>query len=521
MRLVPSWLSRRLDFKASRPKASGSLFTETAFDRFLALVSIIPDPDEILKRAGITRDKLRQLSHDDEVSAAMDTRREALIGTPWRLEAKAEGEQVDFVAAQLAPWMEEILSGAMEALPYGYSVLEAVYKRVDGRIGFEKIAEKPFEWFAPQRDGSLLYLSASSGTGEVVPADKFFVTQRRATYRNPYGESLYSRLYWAWFFRAHGWRFWAKWLERFGTPLLLGTSSSVALADVSALADALGLAVQDAAIAVGAGSSVTAVESKAGAGHFEAFERACCARIQKVILGQTLTTDSGGSSGKSGSYALGQVHNEVRLDRRNADIRMVSRTAQSIVNVLWSLNAFAGEPPIFIMRDDTGLEADRAERDAKLMREGLKLTKDYFTRAYDYEDEDIDEDAMNAPVVPAAPGASPSPDDSSPADPKKKANVGKPADVKAGTVFGTQFTPTQQAIEDALDPVIARALPPISQDDIREAIIAAASPEDLAQRLAVLMNGRSLQEFEDTLAKCIFAADVLGYVHAEESKHSN
>jgi hypothetical protein len=45
---------------------------------------------------------------------------------------------------------------------------------------------------------------------------------REPTYRQPYGRALYSQLYWPWFFRKMGWQFWMKFLERWGTPFLVG-----------------------------------------------------------------------------------------------------------------------------------------------------------------------------------------------------------------------------------------------------------------------------------------------------------
>ena len=67
------------------PKKSAALFQETVFDQFLGMMGRIPDPDEVLKKAGIKRENLRMLEADDDLVAALDTRREAVLGTPWRL----------------------------------------------------------------------------------------------------------------------------------------------------------------------------------------------------------------------------------------------------------------------------------------------------------------------------------------------------------------------------------------------------------------------------------------------------
>jgi hypothetical protein len=147
--------------------------------------------------------------------------------------------------------------------------------------------------------------------GEPTLPEKMFLTAHRQTYRNPYGEALYSRLYWPWFFRAHGWRFWVKWLERFGTPLLLGKTTSQVQGRGDALADARarGAGLRDRGRQRSNGDRR---RSEGGRGALRGVRARLCGRVQKLILGQTLTTDAGGSSGKMGSQALGNVHNEVR-----------------------------------------------------------------------------------------------------------------------------------------------------------------------------------------------------------------
>ena len=56
---------------------------------------------------------------------------------------------------------------------------------------------------------------------------------------NPRGKALMSRVYWLWYFKTNGWRFWAKYLERFGSPLLVGKSNATDQTDMQAFADQL------------------------------------------------------------------------------------------------------------------------------------------------------------------------------------------------------------------------------------------------------------------------------------------
>jgi phage gp29-like protein len=501
------------------PVARTSLFVEQATDDFLKWVTTVAEPDEVLKKAGVTRAALRALTGDDDITAALDTRREALLSTEWRLEEQPDTpeEPMAFIMEQFRPHAERFLRACMEALPYGYSVQEAVFLENEGRICIGEITEKPFEWFVPRLDGTVLWRSREYPQGQPTDPRKYFLTARSQTYRNPYGEAMFSRLYWPWLFRTNGWKFWVKWLERFGNPFVIGMTAGGA--DV--MSKALAAAVNSATIAVGSGDKVDIVAAQGTGEQFERFERLLIARYQRLILGQTLTSDAGGSSGKSGSFALGKIHNEVRLDRRNADCRMCASTGQKLVDVLWALNEFQGSPPRFVIQDETGLEMERAERDAVLVsRAGIKLTPDYFVRMYDYEVGDLDEEAMSAARDMVINGGFMDEDeqvvdqDEGPNDNGAPSQQGRRRVNNAAILFARKFTPNQQAIEDALDAVLPSASSPIADEAIKDAIRSAQSPQDLAQRLATLFAGRSVGEFRDALSGALYVADFMGYAHA-------
>lgn len=515
---------------STRPAARTSLFTEQATDTFLRFMSNMADPDEVLRKAGINRPMLRALTGDDEITAALDTRREALLSTEWRLEAQPDTpeEPLAFIAEQFTPHAERFLRACMEALPYGYSVQEAIYIRTaEGRVGIAQITEKPFEWFVPQLDGAVLWRSMAHPQGEETDARKYFLTARGQTYRNPYGEALFSRLYWPWLFRTAGWKFWVRWLERFGNPLLVGQTAG----DAKTMLDALVKAQNSATVSVGMGDKVEVVGADGGGEQFATFERAVVARYQRSILGQTLTSDTGGSSGRSGgSYAAAKVHNEVRLDKRNADCRMCMVTGQKLVDVLWTLNAFPGSPPRFVIQDSTGLESERAERDALLVsKTGLKLTPDYFVRVYDFLHEDLDEDAMNAATRaalsladrrdnlsgddPAVKGEGPN-DNGGPSEQGKPKKPVKGKDFAA--LFGSrEFTPRQQEIEDGIDDTLDRLGDVLGDAEIKAAIRVSTTRDELVANLTALLADAPRAEFREVMERALFAADVLGYIHAE------
>ncbi len=482
--------------------ASAMLYEETAVAQMVKHLTRLPDMDAVLKQAGIKRHNLRTLLFDDEIAQACETRLDALLAVPMRIEP-SEGAPADLLRDILKPVIRDAISGAFSARLYGYSVMEAVYMpRADGKIGLKFLGEKPMQWFEPKPDGQLIYFpDDGSGGGEGIPIDqefKFFLTRSRPSYANPFGEALISRLYWPWFFRQNGWKFWAKFLERFGSPLLVGKSSKP-----QEMVNALLMAHSQAVIGIGPTDTVEAVGAAAGnnGAAFESFEAAILRRIQKVVLGQTLTS---GTDNGSGNRALGQVHDAVRMDKRTSDIDLIQGTVQRVIDALCALNKLPAHTVIFA--DGTGLEADRAVRDKDLFAVGVRFNRGYFEDAYDLNSADFE---LSSDISPSAPNQRSS------IKPTTKA-ARFSLDGKANQA-ATVFTAEQQTLELHADSMLEQAPQPIDTATLRGIILAATSPEDLESRL--------IQAAADTLPhsqlaaiieQAIFAADVVGYTEASK-----
>lgn len=367
--------SKNKDKAPKKALSKGSLYSQEAVSQFYKLSKQI-DLDETLRKAGIKRHRLAILLDDDEISQAVETRVDALLATPCRFEPSDTPEAI-LLMQEIKEWFAEIASGSINALLFGYSVLEAVYDQADdGQIGFQWIGEKPMEWFEPKNDGRLIYRQDGSGKEtEVDQVFKFFMTRRKATYKQPYGKALLTVVYWLDFFRKNGFKFWAKFLERFGTPILKGKCKNSEPDDMN---QALLSAHAQSVISIDAEDDVEilAVSSSGNAGtSFETFNNTIIRQIQKVILGQTLTSGTDGT----GSRALGEVHDNVRKDKLNADIRLVTPTFQAIVDALCALNGW-GKHEIILGEKSKQLNKDQAERDVKLKDAGAVFTPQYFIR---------------------------------------------------------------------------------------------------------------------------------------------
>ena len=173
--------------KSKKDKVKNKALSNGSLDSHLAVKSFFnagkaADIDETLMKAGIQRHRLSVLLEDDEIGQAAETRLDALLGAPYRLEPN-DTPEAELLTQELNEWFVELATCAHNALFFGYSVQEAIYTQKDSHIGLEWIGEKPMEWFEPKNDGRLIYRAESGYEGEVDQTVKFFLTRRKSSYK--------------------------------------------------------------------------------------------------------------------------------------------------------------------------------------------------------------------------------------------------------------------------------------------------------------------------------------------------
>ena len=484
----------------SKPE-SGALYSHEAEQALISYLTKMPDGDEVLRKAGVTRPRLKVMMYDDEIYQAIEKRQDKLESASWRVEPMDRPES-KIIMEHLREWWSEILLGAQNARWYGYSVLEAIYTKpeepslhIEGDtitpfIGFKWIGEKPMQWYEPKNDGRLMLLANYNTTRQDQEVDqrfKHFLTRCKSTYENPLGEALLSRLYWVWFFKTSGFKFWAKFVEKFGLPMLVGKTAG----KTTDMRDALLRAHASSVIALSGTDSVeiqTANTNGNASQTFEVFDKNLERRIQKVILGQTLTSGTDGA----GSRALGDVHLEVQNSKYKADVRMIMPTIQAIINALCDLNGW--ERHRVIIGEEKSLEEPKADRDVKLKNAGAVLTPQYFKREYGLEDGDvIEQNQIGFNQFTTLPHQAFN----------FKASVNK-------------LSPEQQEVEELTDGQDELQL--LKPDQVKELIFKSDSPESLAYHLMQLIPGATQTQFTANLDQALYAADVLGYVTAQNGK---
>lgn len=477
----------------TKPKAAG-MMTEVAVENLTSMMGRKADVDEVLRQAGLSRQRLSVLMTDDEISQAMETRLDAVVNAPWRL-IEDHGEQTQFLIEQIKYWHNEIVSGAWEACPYGYSVMEAVYAQLDdGKIIIKELQVKPLEWFEPKNDGRLIYrnnLNLNVNGVDVYRAYpyKFFLTRRKPTYKQPYGDPLLSKLYWSWFFRTNTTKFWVKFLERFGSPLLVGKvgGQSRVQEDIDAMTSALLNAHAQAVVSIGAEDSIETVGTSAsgsGSSAFEAFDTVLTRRIQKVVLGQTLTSGTDGT----GSRALGQVHENVRQDKRNSDLRMITPTFQGIVDAICLLNGF--EKHTIVLGGEQDLKMEVVDRDLKLKDLGVQFTETYIQEVHGLKPEHFK--MTNAQL-----------------DQTPKQFTALPQQALRFAAKPNKVDKDQAEIDELAD---SQSFKLLDNQQLKELIFKSESPEELANHLMHMIPNATKQQFNAQLDEALYAAAVFGVI---------
>ncbi len=317
------------------------------------------NPDEVVRKKGL-RVFEQMESKDGHYASVLQTRKLALLGRGFEIQPASDDprdqEQAAFVRWNLEAMRGSFLQDRLEILDglgKGFSLSELVWTRIErgpykGLIGLKAIKAKDqnaFGFAVDEFDNILadgilqnplmthgmrmantlswtseekLRGSSVQGTNIRLPREKFvhFVFNGRA--ENPYGRGLGSACYWYSWFKTEGFKFWMIFLERFGSPTVqVEVEGSVGKAEEEQLQTILQQIQQETGFMVPKGVVVKLLEAaRAGDASYEKLVGVCNAEISKIVLGQTLTSQQG----DVGSLALGEVHNEVRLDLLRYDV---------------------------------------------------------------------------------------------------------------------------------------------------------------------------------------------------------
>lgn len=406
-------------------------------------LGIMPDPDEVIKKAGLNASVYRDILTDAHAAGSMMQRKsrvkrmKLVILAGDAKDAKSVKAR-DMVEAQIddISRMPNVLNEILEAPFFGATYLEMFWSRTpimrgtpNGEIVLTDLMSKPYEWFAWDLDGNLKIKEnmLTPLRTKFVPENKIYPVVKDGTYINPYGDRAAKRAYWPYLFKKGGFRFWTEFLEKFGQPFLFGKPDPSKNQDeVDEFFEALVDMVRNGVAVSQTGSQkdiIEVVESKGKAGSTDAhkaYKNAMNIEISKAILGETLTIENS----ETGSQAATETHLEVLESIQDEDKQMAENAYFRIFKTITRLN-FGPEvkSPIARLVDTQKISSDIAERDSTLTKNlGVRFKKEYVAETYN-----INEDHFEMSKEPVKPP------EETPAEPQGAQGGGTVEDEPDGT----------------------------------------------------------------------------------------
>lgn len=470
---------------------------------FYNFLSKMANPDVVLRKTGKGIETLRLLVNEGQVATCVSSRKAGVLSLQWSLKYPEGNEKYKefydgiFTTGKSTSKkinVYKLMSEILNAPLYGYQPLEIVWEALNGYVVPQKIEAKPQEWFFFNSDRQLCFKEKGNSDGVMLDEafKKFLCPRHDSDYMNPYGQAVLSRCFWDVVFIKGGMEFWIKFIEKYGMPFFTGKyEEGASEADKASLLDMLEKMVQDACAIFPNNSTVEIKEAagkSASAQIYAQLIQICKNNISKNILGQTLTTDVG----SSGSYAAGKVHAEVREDIVNADCRLVIDTMNQFLEWIHEINFNDDNAPTFELNDEEDIKEKveiqkaKADRDTTIQQLGVKFSKDYIQRTYEFEDGDIEMVEITG------------------TDSKPPTNFAE----------GDSSTPTPQENIDKLADCFSDAeLEKMIDGSIKQVIQHFAEtkdPESTQELLATLYPDMKAPDLEEMLTKSIFISNIWG-----------
>jgi phage gp29-like protein len=289
---------------------------------------------------------------------------------PTSVEDKAAAEFISQAILDIPDWIRSC-SAIMDSCLWPVSVVEKVFEIRDSRFMISKLVPVPHHLESYQT-GSIRLKSTDAAGMPICeyhdPDPDRYIIHRGHLLTTPdnYGGPMRSILFWT-LFRSCNRDWWIRFLERFGSPFLVGKYESGDENTRNLLRQAFSSATKLFGIAVSRDVDIELQQANQTSGDaFKQFIETANSEISRLIVGQTLSSTASATGLGSG---VASIQSEVRDDIRQFDALMLLETIkQQIVDQLLEINGFSGDVTL------TWGSASLAE-----LRNRVGLLKDLFT----------------------------------------------------------------------------------------------------------------------------------------------
>ena len=288
-------------------------------------------------------------------AAQLATRKRAVVALEWSVEPasdKLRDKKIAEFVAKAIPKIKEATFDLLDCIGKGYSVGELLWDTSGGEWTIAGIERVDPRWFQHDKvDGKTLRMRTDSDiNGIPLTPGKYIVINSAAKSGLPIRGGLARAASYSYLFHNFSLRDWVTFCEMFGIPLRLGRyeAGAVSPSDLDVLYQAVRDLGTDSAAMLPKNMEIefpTVGSGRVGADLWEKLLDYLDRQVSKLVLGQTLTADTG--KGGGGSYALGSVHNDVRIDILRADATaLASAINKQLVKLLVDLNFGGSDYPM-------------------------------------------------------------------------------------------------------------------------------------------------------------------------------
>jgi phage gp29-like protein len=269
---------------------------------------------------------------DGHILSEMSKRRRAVTALEWTITPpnnasaaeEANAEKLSELMQGLDDF-EDVLFDITDAIGKGFCCLEIEWENIGKAWLPKSIQHRPQSWFQLNRGFTQTIMLRGAGGGTALQPFGWMVHKHKAKSGYLERSALFRVLAWPYLFKNYSLGDLAEFLEIYGIPLRLGKYPSGATeTEKLTLLQALTQIGHNAAGIIPAGMEIEFNDAATGdPAAFKLMMEWCDKTQSKAILGGTLTSQADGASSTN---ALGNVHNEVRKELTDSDVKQVAKT---------------------------------------------------------------------------------------------------------------------------------------------------------------------------------------------------
>lgn len=324
--------------------------------QLMDLLTELPDPDVILRKAGIDYDVYNEILADPHVIGEVRSLRSGLLGMKYEITAGDDSTQADKAKElcqsifkhpphQSMRWPDLTWSIGKAAL-VGRRVHHVHWQLKDRQMVPASIFDISHQSFAFNYDGELLIRTIERPEGEPGETYRWLVTRHMPDRQNPYGVALLSTCFWPWMFKNGGLKFFVKFCEKFGVPWPIGKYPDGSDdTKINELITRLQNMLEDAVAAIPEDVELNLLETKSTSElPQERLVNLCNREMSKALTSQSLTSEIV----DGGSRAAAETHAKKTSENQKADRTLIADTYDELFSWITLLNFGPNvEPPVY------------------------------------------------------------------------------------------------------------------------------------------------------------------------------